>query len=440
VAQRIRDDELGLEQYPDQALLLDRLTWDLYWFGFYVGLTRDQALLRARNLARLEWELDEGEEGVGGIFTLSAAGYQRDTTGLTELARDFLEEEENDPYFKWYVGIMLPDSALAAEARAEGVYEQRPPGMFEWYNVLEGRPRPDALADLERAIEAVSRRVRTTREQTLVLHRRLELAVYRGRPEEAISLLDTLSKVDPDQIPGQARNRDAPEFYFTLPITHALVEDGWEEAVPWAIAELRGRNPALSRIPAGDLACMAAIGEVVLGRVEEEAARIPRFREAQDEEDSARVCVATLEALVAHEFSGPGLPDAVRRLDDLLRTSPPMGILGDGANLYLAQMLAARDELELAVAALKRRPYRGRSLHIMAPYTRLEGRLLALTGDTAGALSAYQHYLALRQHPEPVLQAQKDSALTELDAILEANPAWRANLEPRNVSLAGDSR
>jgi hypothetical protein len=43
-----------------------------------------------------------------------------------------------------------------------------------------------------------------------------------------------------------------------------------------------------------------------------------------------------------------------------------------------------------------------------------EGRLAASLGDRAGAIRAYEHYLALRSDPEPVLRPQRDSIRAEV--------------------------
>jgi hypothetical protein len=49
---------------------------------------------------------------------------------------------------------------------------------------------------------------------------------------------------------------------------------------------------------------------------------------------------------------------------------------------------------------------------------RLEGSLAAEMGDTAGAIRAYQHYLALRYDPDPQLQPEADEVRAELGRLL----------------------
>jgi hypothetical protein len=57
----------------------------------------------------------------------------------------------------------------------------------------------------------------------------------------------------------------------------------------------------------------------------------------------------------------------------------------------------------------------------LATYLRDEGKIAARLGDRAGAIHAYEHYLALRSNPEPVLRPQRDSVLAELGRIKQAH-------------------
>ena len=70
---------------------------------------------------------------------------------------------------------------------------------------------------------------------------------------------------------------------------------------------------------------------------------------------------------------------------------------------------------------MRRRPYAYHLSDYLAPHLREQGRLAALTGDTAGAVGAYRHYLALRSGAEPALRPGVDSVRAEL-ARLEREP------------------
>ena len=45
----------------------------------------------------------------------------------------------------------------------------------------------------------------------------------------------------------------------------------------------------------------------------------------------------------------------------------------------------------------------------LSTYLREEGRVAALVGDTAGAIRADRHYLALRHDPEPEVQPEVET-------------------------------
>ena len=54
---------------------------------------------------------------------------------------------------------------------------------------------------------------------------------------------------------------------------------------------------------------------------------------------------------------------------------------------------------------------------MMSTQLREEGRLAARLGDRAGAIRAYEHYLALRSDPEPALIPDRDSIRAEVDRL-----------------------
>jgi hypothetical protein len=73
------------------------------------------------------------------------------------------------------------------------------------------------------------------------------------------------------------------------------------------------------------------------------------------------------------------------------------------ANLFLARRLSARGDLAGGLAAARRLGYHPNTGYAMLrpAYLYEEGRLAALTGNTAGAIRAYRHYLVLRDRPDP---------------------------------------
>ena len=127
------------------------------------------------------------------------------------------------------------------------------------------------------------------------------------------------------------------------------------------------------------------------------------------------------------EAEGGDVRAALLRMDSVVREVPlPHGYMRwlpmpvEVQNLFLAQMLRRYGEPALALAAARRRMY-GDAVGEMAglpEYLREEGRLAALVGDTAGAIRAYRHYLALRENPDPPWRAPWDSVRAELAALV----------------------
>ena len=68
--------------------------------------------------------------------------------------------------------------------------------------------------------------------------------------------------------------------------------------------------------------------------------------------------------------------------------------------------------------------------YFMTTFLREEGRLAALTGDTAGAMRAYRHYLGLRYDPEPRLVPQVEwvrRELARLEGVVSPGDVVRRN-------------
>jgi hypothetical protein len=105
------------------------------------------------------------------------------------------------------------------------------------------------------------------------------------------------------------------------------------------------------------------------------------------------------------------------RLDSLAARGAD-GWWREGWNLVLARLLEKQGNLPRALATVRRREYGLRTPPYLSTYLREEGRLAALTGDTAAAIKAYQHYLALRSNPEPVLKPEVERVRSELAGLM----------------------
>ena len=90
---------------------------------------------------------------------------------------------------------------------------------------------------------------------------------------------------------------------------------------------------------------------------------------------------------------------------------------------FIIPMLAQSYELSGDDAAALQVIRRGKWFwppRYLSSLLRDEGRLAAQLGDRAGAIRAYEHYLALRSDPEPVLRPERDRIRAELARLKQS--------------------
>jgi hypothetical protein len=126
--------------------------------------------------------------------------------------------------------------------------------------------------------------------------------------------------------------------------------------------------------------------------------------------------------LEATRATGLHLPEARSDLEHADAAARSIVLeLGIPANLVIARLAEAQGDLPLALRAV-RRGIGGRlllSTYYLSTFLREEGSLAALAGDTAGAIRAYHHYLALRPDPEPEVKPEVEQVRAELAKLLE---------------------
>ena len=132
------------------------------------------------------------------------------------------------------------------------------------------------------------------------------------------------------------------------------------------------------------------------------------------------LCTSILSAVVAADTGGAALTTAIAELDAVIRTGLAQTRDWEPeAILVLAQLQAGQGRTAEALATVRRRPYWWNAQHQTLPtYLRTEGTLATQVGDTAGAVRAYQHYLALRSGADPVLQPEVEEVRAELAGLL----------------------
>jgi hypothetical protein len=134
------------------------------------------------------------------------------------------------------------------------------------------------------------------------------------------------------------------------------------------------------------------------------------------------LCSALLEATRATALHLPDARAKLNQADVAARTYILSGPLA--ANLVIARLAEAQGDLALGLRAVRRRGsgFIASFPWYLSTFLHEEGRLSALTGDTAGAIRAYQHYLALRPNPEPGVKPQVDRVREELTRLVGEHP------------------
>jgi eukaryotic-like serine/threonine-protein kinase len=131
------------------------------------------------------------------------------------------------------------------------------------------------------------------------------------------------------------------------------------------------------------------------------------------------VCVRLLDAWQAVLHRNSEAARKVAALDSVSRTGPSLWVEQfQHLNLVLARLFEAEGDLPHALQAIRRRHFQLGIPLYLSSYLREEGRLAALNGDRAGAIQAYQHYLALRRDPEPAVVPRVNEVRAELAKLL----------------------
>jgi tetratricopeptide (TPR) repeat protein len=136
----------------------------------------------------------------------------------------------------------------------------------------------------------------------------------------------------------------------------------------------------------------------------------------------ATFCVPLLNAALAVYQGQPNARDRVLALDTLVLTSTASGDLSTYGHIAVCRLHRRVGNSQAALQAIRRRPYLAGGWPRYLATTHLEeGELAQLTGDTAGAVTAYSRYMALRSgSPDPrfdVIVALRDSLASQLRNI-----------------------
>jgi serine/threonine protein kinase/tetratricopeptide (TPR) repeat protein len=294
--------------------------------------------------------------------------------------------------------------------------------------------------DADRAIEELRRRGLTPTLNRRVLREDFILHLVRGRPTAALEAAEVLrlSQVEEAAFPRL-------EVENTL-VLSALYGDGDPTAAAAALERLAtsaftrdGAPRSTAFVP--DL-CTVAQWRVWNGEPLRMRAVVEQLRAVDTSgpmKETGMVCALLLEAIESTLRDRSDAVDRLARLNSALATGPEVHFttLKVQASLAAARLYERHHDPVGALAAVRRRVYDLDSTGLLlATSLRMEGRLAVATGDTAAAIRAYRHYLALRSDPEPALRAQADSVRATLHALESRRAGTTDRPDPRLAARA----
>lgn len=396
------------------------------WFKFGEALFSHGPLLgipgildRARAAFREALRLEPGFVPALG-YLIDLAAVRQDTAGLRELATPYQALAPAGPladYYRWRIAVTLADRTMLDQVRAR--FDSLDPAALEAIisaAQLDGIGIEDAL----HAARTLWSRGGFEDDSRWALFKQREVALNRGHPAEAAAFLQR-------QIASTAlRPRDG---------LAAVVEAIWWSGDTTVVSRwLAEPNPGAASSDPMDpyfTACGRGLWQVMRGDqapVPGMIAVLRRARAGLADPATAFIplCVRILEAELAARTSQPDAGMRLAALDSLAASAPPaITWLLAAANLSASRLWEAAGDRERALRALRRRLYvvtvgERRVLVALSTFFREEGRLAALTGDTVGAVQAWERYLALRQDPEPTVQPEVDRIRAELRTLQSA--------------------
>ena len=425
IVQHLDAWERAVDLAPDQADRWYELGDTYYHDGPYLRI--ESAPRRAAEAFRRSVALDSNTAALGHLLEIAVLDH--DTAAVRRLGAVYLARDtsgELRDFYRWRIAEGLRDERELAALHGE--YGQMPlPSLWRIMNhaVLDGRGLDDADSAAV-VIRARAGRGSDWQRSKTYLH---AFEVNRGRPSAALA--DTA---------GSDETEYGPHTALYQRVLDALYGDGDSESADRAVRELaRGADRPASET---DL-CVATLWWLSRGERSGATQAIGRLRrpvpgDSPQSRASNTICATLLEAKLAAASGAADAGAALDRLDALIRTGPggqrngppvaftlspayvrsTVGIspvaFEDFANLEVARLRERQGNLRAALEALRRRAYSYHLSDYLARHLREEGRLAALTGDSAGAIKAYRHYLALRSDPEPALWPAVEAIRVEL--------------------------
>jgi hypothetical protein len=323
-------------------------------------------------------------------------------------------------YVRWVAATVTADSSALHDLRS------RMPRMRVWTLVrIVGESQLEGIGvdDRDRAAAVVRGRSGSPGEVRNIYAALHGLALNAGRPRAAVAAVAQWQELQPSR---QGHDRRL--------ILDALYWGGDTTAAQGAVHRLSGYTtsptPADSRARAEQNSDVCALELWALARGDSRSTgrAIARLRApapilSSDPAIGGQPCAVLLAAMLSSLSKRADRRATLDRLDSLLATGPSWNAdvqYVDFGNLVVARLREEQGDLPGALAAIRRRSYEWWMPTFLSTYLREEGRLAALTDDHAGAIHAYQHYLALRSDPEPAVRPEVDQVRIQLAALIGA--------------------
>jgi serine/threonine-protein kinase len=269
------------------------------------------------------------------------------------------------------------------------------------------------VQDADRAQAIIAARARTSHEQPAVASIQYHLALNRGRPTEAHSFAPRLM---PEW---------RPLSRLALEVLSALYGDGDDRAGSAAANQLVSEVERPLARDAAELrsqmihVCVSAQWSLAHGETRMVDRALTKLRTPEPGAVGSIVafyetCAATIAAWRSVVEHRPDSRALLTRLDSLLLTGTPWHWALPEYRVA-ARLWEMTGDRVRAVAAIRRR--RIDITNYLAADLGEEGRLALAAGDTAGAVTAWRHYLALRSDPEPTLRAEAAHVRRQTDLL-----------------------
>jgi DNA-binding SARP family transcriptional activator/TolB-like protein len=393
---------------PDRPEIRYLLGTLLLYQGQALGLTDSRA--RAEASFREASRLDSSYLGPLARM-VDVAAFMGDTARLRRAGHLYLSRDSTGAtadYVRWLIAAGTRDVASQQKARS-GFPSLNRATLEQIY--LTSQMSGLGLNDADSAATLIAEIASDDLEKSVALRRAHLLALNRGRPAAATRLLRRMDALRTSNVSFQQ-----------FAMAAAMFNDG-----DMALADSAARDLArtiardtLRQLPTDAVRRTSAAvvieslwylaaGDTV--RAAEGSDWLRRHAEGQSRNRVLFVLPAMLIGSRTRSPEGAALRARVDSiaLDGCCELPEFVGVL-------LARAYEAAGD-EASALRVVRRGVWGYPPRLLSTYLREEGRLAARLGDNAGAIRAYEHYLALRSNPEPVLSAERDSIRAEVSRL-----------------------